>query len=63
MDFDFTGLAIILAGISLGGIGVVMAGAFFFPEIAERYKRQIPTVLTGLVLVGVSAVIVESLGG
>jgi hypothetical protein len=63
MDFDFTGLAIVLAGISLAGIGVVMAGAFLFPESAERYKRQIPTVLTGLILVGVGAVIVESLGG
>ena len=31
MDFDFQTLAVALAGISLGLIGVVMAGSAFFP--------------------------------
>lgn len=58
MDFDFQSLAIGLAGISLGGIGAIMAGYFLFPEIAERYKKQIPTVLIGLVLVAVASSII-----
>jgi len=62
-DFDFKGLAIVLAGISFGLIGLVMAGAAFFPEIAEQYKRHIPTVITGLILVGVSSAIIAAMGG
>jgi glucose uptake protein GlcU len=63
MDFDFTNLAIVLGTISLGGIGALMAGYFFFPEIAEKYKRQIPTVIVGILLTMVSAVIIDSIGG
>jgi hypothetical protein len=62
-SFDFQGLAIALAGISLGGIGAIMAGYFLFPEIAERYKKQIPTVIIGLVLVAISGVLISALGG
>ncbi len=62
-DFNFQGLALILAGISLGLIGLVMAGSALFPEIAEQYKRHIPTVITGLILVAVASTIVGSLGG
>lgn len=62
-DFDFKGLAIVLAGISFGLIGLVMAGSAFFPEIAEQYKRHIPTVITGLILVAVASTIVGALGG
>ncbi|RLC90482.1 MAG: hypothetical protein DRI77_14750 [Chloroflexi bacterium] len=58
MDFDFQTLGIGLAGISLGGIGMIMAGYFLFPETAERYKKQIPTVMIGLVLVAVSGAII-----
>ncbi len=58
MDFDFQGLAFALAAVSFGGIGTVMAGYFLFPEIAERYKKQIPTVLIGLVLVMISATLI-----
>ena len=61
--FNFKGLAVILAGISFGLIGLVMAASAFFPEIAEQYKRNIPTVITGLILVAVSSTIVASLGG
>ena len=63
MDFDFQTLAIALASISLGGIGAIMAGYFLFPETAEKYKKQIPTVLIGLILVVISSVLVGALGG
>ena len=62
-SFDFKSLAIVLAGISFGLIGLVMAGSAFFPDIAEQYKRHIPTVITGLILVTVASTIVASLGG
>lgn len=62
-DIDFTPLAIILGTISLGGIGAVMAGYFLFQETAEKYKRQIPTVLVGIILTLVASVIIEAFGG
>ena len=62
-SFDFKGLALILAGISLGLIGAIMSGAALFPEVAEQYKRHITTVITGLILVGVSTLIIGAVGG
>ena len=62
-DFDFSGLAIVLAGISFGLAGVILAGSMLFPETAEKYKRMIPNVLLGLVLVGISSAIVGAMGG
>ena len=61
--FNFQGLALVLAGVSLGMIGAAMAGAAFWPEMAERYKRQIMTVITGVVLVALASVIISALGG
>lgn len=61
--FDFQGLAIMLAGVSLGLIGVIMAGSAFFPQIAEQYKQQINNVIVGIILVGVAGAIVSALGG
>ena len=57
-DFDFTSIAIGLAVLSLGGIGMIMAGQFFWPEAAQRYQRQIPSVLMGLVLVLVASTLI-----
>lgn len=63
-DFNFQELAIALAAVSFGGIGVILAGAFIFPSWAERaMKQQLPLVLIGIVLVGVSGLIISSLGG
>ena len=62
-SFDFKGLALVLAGISLGLIGAIMAGSALFPDVAEQYKRHITTVFTGLILVGVSTLIIGTLGG
>ncbi len=59
MGFDFTALARGLAILSLGGIGVIMAGSFLFPELAERYKKQIINVVIGLILVGISTALVS----
>lgn len=63
MDVEFTDLALALGAISLGGIGALMAGYFFFPEVAEKYKRQIPTVIVGILLTMVSSIIIAALGG
>jgi hypothetical protein len=62
-SFDFQGLAIMMAGISLGLIGVIMAGGALFPQIAEQYKQQINNVIVGIILVGVAGAIVGALGG
>ena len=62
-SFDFKGLALVLAGISFGMIGVVMAAAGFFPDVVEPYKRHIPTVIQGLILVGISSTIIAAISG
>jgi hypothetical protein len=63
-DFDFQTLALGLAGVSLGGIGALMAGAFLFTEQAEKAKRTwLPTTIIGLILVGVASFIIGTLGG
>ena len=59
-DFDFAGVALILAGLSFGMIGLVLAGSGIFPDVAERYRRQIPNILIGLILVAVSSVLVAA---
>ena len=59
-DFDFSGVAIILAGISFGMCGLILAGSALFPEVAEQYKRRIPNILIGLILVGVSTALVAA---
>jgi hypothetical protein len=63
VSFDFTSVALILAGISFGGIGMVMAGYFLFPDTAEKYKRQLPMVLGGLILLGVANALIAAFGG
>lgn len=58
-EFDFGSLAIGLAAISLGMIGVLMAGIALFGEWAEHAKRTwLPSVIIGLVLVGVASTII-----
>jgi drug/metabolite transporter (DMT)-like permease len=58
-EFDFGSLAIGLAAISFGMIGVLMAGIALFGEWAEHAKRTwLPSVIVGLVLVGVSTTII-----
>lgn len=59
VTFDFAQLAFILGGISLGLIGVLLAGIAIFGERAEEAKRTwLPNVLIGLILVGVSATVI-----
>lgn len=55
---DFVAMAKGLAIISIGLIGVIMAGSAFFPQEAERYKKQILNVIIGLVLVGAASALV-----
>ena len=61
-NVNFTQVAILIGTISLGLIGVVMAGAALFPELAERYKRQIPTVIVGIIITAMAALILAKLG-
>jgi len=61
MDFNFQGLANALALVSLGLAGAIMAGSMLFPEAAARYKRQIPDVIVGIILVGAAGYIIGSL--
>ncbi len=58
MDFDFTSLAQGLAVLSIGGIGVIMAGSFLFPQLAEQYKKQTINVIVGLIMVGIASALV-----
>jgi len=58
MDFDFTSLAQGLAVLSIGGIGVIMAGSFLFPQLAEQYKKQTINVIVGLIMVGIATSLV-----
>ncbi len=55
---DFVAMAKGLAVISIGLIGVIMAGAAFFPQQAEQYKKQLLNVVIGLVLVGAATAMV-----
>ncbi len=61
--FDFTQVGLVLAGISIGGIGMVMAGYFLFQEQAEQFKRNLPMVLGGLILLAVSGTLIAAFGG
>jgi len=62
-QFDFKGLSLLFAGLSLGLIGVAMAAGAFFPEVSEQYKRQITSVIVGVILVAVAGAIVGAMGG
>jgi len=59
VKFDFTKIAIALAAISVGGIGMVMAGYFLWPDQAQKYKKEILTVIVGLVLVALASGLVS----
>jgi len=63
MNFNFQGLANALALVSLGLAGAIMAGSMLFPDAAARYKRAVPDVITGLILVAASTYIIGTLGG
>lgn len=64
MAFNFQTLAFVMAGISFGLIGVLMAGSAMFPELAETAKRTwLPNVIVGLILLGISSAILGALGG
>jgi len=63
MNFNYMGLAIMFAGISFGIVGIMMAAGGLFPEFGERYKKSIPTVIGGIILVAASGAIVGTFGG
>lgn len=43
--------AALLAGISFGILGIILIGAPLWPQLAEQAKRNIVTILLGLILV------------
>lgn len=63
MSINFQGLASALALVSVGLAGAIMAGSMLFPEPAAKYKRQLPDVFIGLILVSVAGFLVGSFGG
>lgn len=63
MDFDFQTAAFGLAILSMAGIGVIMAGSFLWPEQSERYKKMIPQIIVGLILVAIAGTLIGFFGG
>lgn len=59
---DFTTLAAGMGAISLGLIGVLMTGAAFYTDLAEKAKKTwLPITLQGLVLIAVTSFILAIL--
>jgi hypothetical protein len=63
MEFDFRTAALGLAVLSLGGIGVILAGSFLWQEQAERYKRMMPQIFVGLILTAIASGLAAIFGG
>ena len=63
MDFDFQTAAFGLAVLSMAGIGVIMTGSFLWPEQSERYKKMIPQIIVGLILVAIATTLIGFFGG
>jgi hypothetical protein len=63
MDFDFQTAALGLALLSTAGIGVIMAGSFLWPDQTERYKKMMPQVIVGLILVAIASTLIGFFGG
>ena len=62
-DIDFRALGLGMAAISFGLIGLLMTGAAFFGEQAEKAKRTwLPTTIQGLILIGITTFIMTILG-
>jgi hypothetical protein len=53
----------VLLKVSLIGIALVMLGSFLFPDTAEKYRKQLPLVLGGLILLGVGNALLAAFGG
>ena len=63
MDFDFRTAAFGLGVLSMAGIGVIMAGSFFWPDQTERYKKMIPQIIVGLILTIIASTLIGFFGG
>ena len=63
MEFDFQTAALGVAALSLGLIGMIMAGSALWQEQAEKYKKLIPQTIIGLVIVTVASTLLGFFGG
>ncbi len=63
MDFDFQTAAFGLAVLSTAGIGLIMTGSFLWPDQTEKYKKMMPQVIGGLILVAVASTLIGFFGG
>ncbi len=58
MTNQFLSIALGLAAISFGIIGVMLAGAALWPEQAAQYRSHIGNVIFGLVLIVIAGIII-----
>ena len=63
MDFNLQTAAFGLAVLSIGVIGVILAGSALWPEVAEKYKKNIPTVIIGCIMVSIAGTLIGFFGG
>lgn len=62
-EIDFRAIAIGLAVLSFGLIGIIMAGSALWPQQTQQYKKMIPDIIIGLVIVLIASSLVAFFGG
>jgi xanthine/uracil permease len=63
MDINLLPIALILAAFSLTFTGVMMAGSSLWPQQAEQFKKQIPNIITGVVIVVIASGLIDAFAG
>jgi hypothetical protein len=51
-------LSLIVGMISLMGIGVLMAGSFLWPDVAQKYKGEVVGVVSALVPIAIASLLI-----
>ncbi len=63
MDINFMTIGLAIAGVGLGVTGVMMAGGPIWPETAEKAKKNIWTILMGLLIIAIGGALIEGFTG